>query len=245
MMITTMIAVQRLRAHSSSPAIIILTPSTGIIRVVSHGNDNDNDEEATDDGAVAFIEEEKDGGAVANAATTAARIEWSRSAGSHVITPAVAVAGASAGAGGVPVTVNGAPLRRPTELWAGSRLSVGRSLFFLRPLVDHRDGAALKKEDLEEKQAEAEEEEISAVLSALNIEKATMEAHTALLKRRVLLGHHRDQQGMRVLSAQQQVSRLEREAAGHKQQADAFAARVAAGRRQLRALNGRAAELQG
>ena len=83
MMITTMIAVQRLRAHSSSPAIIILTPSTGIIRVVSHGNDNDNDEEATDDGAVAFIEEEKDGGAVANAATTAARIEWSRSAGSR------------------------------------------------------------------------------------------------------------------------------------------------------------------
>ena len=49
---------------------------------------------------------------------------------------------------------------------------------------------------------------------------------------------------MRVLSAQQRVSRLEREAAGHKQQADA-SPRVAAGRRQLRALNGRAAELQG
>ena len=110
--------------------------------------------------------------------------------------------------------LNGVAVHRPLEVWPGSRLALllTKRFFFFRP-----------PPDMEQRLPEL-------------VEGAAAEAHLAMLRRRVLMVHHLDQQALRIMRADQVLARLEREADVLGKQAAAMELKQANGAKRLRGL---------
>ena len=119
-----------------------------------------------------------------NGDSDVALIEWAQ--GRPVITP---LQGARF-RGQESVYLNGQELVRPLDLWPGSRIALldAKAFFFASPdKAFHRDLPGL-------------------------IERVAFKSHVSLLRRKYLLSYHMDQQRLRIMRFDQQLSRLEREA---------------------------------
>ena len=124
----------------------------------------------------------------AQASDDVAWIEWMD--GRHVVTPAKLPTSAASFGEREVCFVNGLALRRPIDLWPGSRLALmlSKVLLFVRP-----------------------DPETEAGLPAA-VQGAALAAHLSLVRKRILMVHHLDQQALRIMRADQQLARFEREA---------------------------------